>query len=100
ALVREGRVGGRELGIAVGRQVDTGEGLVVQAERERQRDRDHGIIAMIARVRRAWHDTAANLRYGVLASSSAWHVRKRLRPAKNPVGRLHRRYFFCHSAIG
>ena len=34
ALVGEGRIGGRELGVAIGRQIDRGEGLVVQAVRE------------------------------------------------------------------
>ena len=36
ALVGEGRIGGCELGIAVGRQIDRGEGLIVQRVREGQ----------------------------------------------------------------
>ena len=38
ALVGKGRVRCRELRVAVGRQIDAGEGLVVQGVGERQRD--------------------------------------------------------------
>ena len=61
ALVGEGRIRGRELRIAVGRQIDAGEALVVQGEREGQRDGGDRIIPVIADVRRAWHDAAAYL---------------------------------------
>ena len=61
ALVGEGRIGGRELRIAVGRQIDAGEALVVQGVRERQRDGGYRIIPVIADVGRAWHDAAAYL---------------------------------------
>jgi hypothetical protein len=69
ALVGEGRVGRRELGIAVGRQIDRGEALVVQGEREGQRDRGYRIIPVIADVSRAWHDAAAYLIYHVHADA-------------------------------
>src|SRR5206468_9688624 len=61
ALVGEGRIGGCELRIAVGRQIDRAEGLIVQRVREGQRDGDHLIIPVIADVGRAWHDAAADL---------------------------------------
>jgi hypothetical protein len=66
ALVSEGRIGGCELRIAVGRQIDAGEGLVVQTVREWQRDGGDRIIPVIADVRRAWHDGAPYLSYGVM----------------------------------
>ena len=66
ALVGEGRIGGHKLCIAVGRQIDRGEGLVVQAVREGQRDGGYRIIPVIADVGRAWHDGAANLTYRVM----------------------------------
>jgi hypothetical protein len=65
ALVSEGRIGGCELRIAVGRQIDVSEGLVVQRVREGQRDGGHRIIPVIADVGRAWHDAAADLIYHV-----------------------------------
>jgi len=61
ADVSEGRIGGRELRIAVGRQIDVREGLVVQRVREGQRNGGHRIIPVIADVGRAWHDAAADL---------------------------------------
>src|SRR4029077_6299612 len=61
ALVGEGRIGGRELRIAVGRQIDRGEGLIVQRVREGQRDGGDRIIPVIADVGRAWHDAAPYL---------------------------------------
>ena len=61
ALIGEGRIGGHELGIAVGRQINRSECLVVQGIREGQRDGDDCIIPMIAGVRGARHDTAADL---------------------------------------
>ena len=65
ALVGKGRIGCRELRIAVGRQVNAGEALVVQREREGQRNGGHRIIPVIADVGRAWHDAAAYLTYHV-----------------------------------
>ena len=70
ALVRKGGICCRELGITVGRQIDRGEGLVVQGVGEWQRDGDHGIIAMIAGVRRTRYDAAADLSYRVLRRAS------------------------------
>ena len=65
ALVGEGRIRRRELGIAVGRQIDRGEALVVQGVREWQGNGGNRIIPVIADVSRAWHDAAANLIYHV-----------------------------------
>jgi hypothetical protein len=69
ALVSKGRIGGCELGIAIGRQIDRGEGLVVQRVREGQRDGGHRIIPVIAYVGGAWHDAAAYLIYHVRANA-------------------------------
>ena len=66
ALVDEGRVRGRELRIAVGRQIDRGERLVVQRVREWQRDRDYRIINV--KFCCAWHDTPTNLRDHILVA--------------------------------
>ena len=65
ALVGKGRVSGRELRVAIGRQIDAGETLVVQGERERQRNGGHRIVPVIADVGRAWHDAAAYLIYHI-----------------------------------
>ena len=65
ALVGKGRIGSCELGIAVGRQINAGEALVVQGEREGQRNGGYRIIPVIADVSRAWHDATANLIYHV-----------------------------------
>jgi hypothetical protein len=65
-LVSEGRIGGCELRIAVGRQINAGEGLIVQTVREWQRDGGDRIIPVIADIGRAWHDAAADLSYGVM----------------------------------
>ena len=64
-LVGEGGIGGRELRIAVGRQIDAGETLVVQGVREGQRNGDDCIVPVIADVGGAWHDAAAYLIYHV-----------------------------------
>jgi hypothetical protein len=69
ALVGKGRIGGRELGIAIGRQIDRSEALVVQGVRERERDGGDRIIPVIADVGRAWHDAAAYLSYHVRANA-------------------------------
>jgi hypothetical protein len=67
ALVGEGRIGGDKLGIAVGRQIDAGETLVVQGERERQRNGGYRIIPVIAYIHRARHDGTSDLGYRDLA---------------------------------
>ena len=67
ASVAEGGIRSRELGIAVGRQIDRGEGLIVQGVREGQRDGDDCIIPVIAGVRRARDDHRVHdLCYGVM----------------------------------
>ena len=55
-----------ELHCAVGLHIHSRVGLVVQRIRERQRDGGRAVVAMIASVRRAWHDTAPYLRYVVM----------------------------------
>ena len=67
ALVGEGRIGGHKLRIAVGRQVNAGEGLVVQGEREGQRDGGDRIIPVIAYIHGAGHDRTGDLGYADLA---------------------------------
>jgi hypothetical protein len=69
ALVGEGRIGGHKLGIAIGRQFDRSEALVVQRVREWQRHGSYRIISVIADVGRAWHDAAAYLIYHVRANA-------------------------------
>jgi len=69
ALVGKGRIGCRELRVAVGRQINAGETLVVQGEREGQRNGGYRIIAVITDVGRAWHDAAAYLIYHVHADA-------------------------------
>ena len=69
ALVGEGRIGGCELRVAIGRQIHAGETLVVQGEREGQRNGGHRIVPVIADVGRAWHDAAAYLIYHVRANA-------------------------------
>jgi len=65
-LVGEGRIGSCELRIAVRRQINAREGLIVQTVREGQRDGGHRVISVIADIGRAGHDTAADLRYVVV----------------------------------
>ena len=69
--VSKGRVHGRELGIAVGRQIDAGESLVVQVKSEWKGDGHYLIIPVIPDVRGARHDAAANLGYNVWPKVSA-----------------------------
>jgi len=66
ALGEEDRIGGRELRITVGRQIDRAEGLVVQRVREGQRDGGDRVIPVIADVGGAWHDAASYLSYRVM----------------------------------
>ena len=72
ALVGEGRIGCHKLGIAVGRQIDRGEGLTVQGERERQRDGGYLVIPVITNVGGARHNASAYLNY---RKTCAWYRR-------------------------
>src|SRR4029450_4165344 len=65
-LVGEGSIQSGELGIAVRRQVHRVKRLVIQGVREGQCHGGYCIVPVIADVRRAWHDTAAYLSYGVM----------------------------------
>ena len=65
ASVRKPSIGGRELRVAIGRQINAGETLVVQGEREGQRNGGHRIVPVIADVGGAWHDATAYLIYHV-----------------------------------
>ena len=65
ALVGKSRVSGRELRVAIGRQIDRGEALVVQRIREGQRDGGYRVVSVIADVGGAWDDAAAELIYHV-----------------------------------
>ena len=67
ALIGEGRIRSCELRIAVGGQVDRGEGLVVQGEREGQRDGGYRIISVIAYIHGARHDRTSDFGYADLA---------------------------------
>ena len=66
ARVNPKDIRGGELGIAVGRQIDGVEGLVVHRVTEGERDGGYQVIRMVADVRRARHDTAPYLRYDVM----------------------------------
>jgi hypothetical protein len=61
-LVGEGCIRGRELRIAVRRQVHRGKHLIVQRVREGQRDRGYLIIPVVSDIRRARHNGGAYLR--------------------------------------
>ena len=67
ADVGEGRIGSHKLRIAIGRQVDRGEGLVIQGDREGQCYRGDAVVAMVADVRGAWRDCTGALNYADLA---------------------------------
>jgi len=69
ATVSKGRISGYELSVAVGRQIDRGEALIVQGVREWQGDGGYCIIPVIADVGRAWHDAATYLIEHVLADA-------------------------------
>ena len=73
-----GKVGsrGRKLGIAVGRDIDAGERLVIQGVTEWYREAGYRIVPVIAAVGRAWHDTAAYLTYDVMVCrrTTLYHV--------------------------
>ena len=68
ANVTEGGIQGRELGIAVGRQIDARVRVAIERVSERERDGGDQIIRVITYVRRACHNAAAYLLYGVLAA--------------------------------
>ena len=73
-----GKVGsrGRKLGIAIGRHIDVCVSRAISRIRERQHDVGYYIIPVIARVRCAWHDTAAYLTYDVMVCrwTTLYHV--------------------------
>jgi len=92
ALVGECRVRRCELGIAVGRQIDAREGLLVQGVRERQRDGGDRIIPVIADVRRSGHDTAPYLTDHVLTHASCRRWRRRRRWSRCSRRRWRRRW--------
>ena len=63
ARVGKGRIGRRELGIAVGGQIDARVSHATEVVREGQRDSRHRIIPVIAYVRGARHNAVADLVY-------------------------------------
>ena len=73
-----GEVGshGRELGIAVGRDIDAAERLVIQRVTEWYRETGYRIVPVIAAVCRSWHDTAPYLTYDVMVCrrTTLYHV--------------------------
>jgi hypothetical protein len=66
ANVSEGGICSRELGIAVGRQIDARVRVAIERVSEGERDGGYQIIRVIADVRRPRHDIAPYLRYGVM----------------------------------
>ena len=76
ALVGEGRVRSHELGVAVGRQIDRGEGLAVQGEWEGKRDGGYLVIPVITDVGGARHNASGYLNY---RKTRAWYRRWRRR---------------------
>ena len=83
-LVCEGRISSRKLGIAVRRHCNAVEGLVVDRVGEWQRDCGCLIIPVVPRVRRTWHDTAADLRNIVMICRRA--ALHRVLPEKAALG--------------
>ena len=65
ALVGKGRIGGCELRVAIGREINAGKALVIQRVRKWQGQGGYRIISVIADVGGAWHDAAAYLIYHV-----------------------------------
>jgi hypothetical protein len=72
ADVSEGVLRGRELGVAVGRQIDGCVSLIVEREKKGQQKVSDYVIPVVARVCRARHTTAAYLIYRVLANTRCW----------------------------
>ena len=66
ANVAKGGIRGRELGIAVGRDIDARVRLVIQRVTEWYRETGYRIVPVIAAVRRAWDNTTAYLTYDVM----------------------------------
>jgi len=83
--ISPGCIRGRELRVAVGRQINAGKALVVQGEREWQRHGGDCIICVIADVRCARDDTAGYLRYDVLPD--AWRRSRCVRWRRASCGR-------------
>jgi hypothetical protein len=85
-MISAGGVVAQELDIAVGAYVGRGKALVVQLKWERQGDRGHAIVAVVAYVIRARHEHRARcLGNGVVAvhiarsggrSSGEWSYRR------------------------
>ena len=65
-LIKEGRIRGRELGIAIGRQINARESRGIEGVREGQRDGGYLIVAVIADICGARHDIPAYLSYAVM----------------------------------
>jgi hypothetical protein len=65
-VIKEGRIRGRKLGIAIGRQINARESRGIEGIREGQRDGGYLIVPVIADVCRARHDTPAYLSYVVM----------------------------------
>jgi len=76
AVAKDARPVGK-VRLTVGVEPHLSEDLVVQGERERQRDLDHRIIPVITYIRRAWHDAAADLADRVLAARRCWRRSRR-----------------------
>ena len=66
ANVSEGSIVGHELGVAVGRHINARVTRAIEAVSEGEHYVGYYIIPVVARVCRAWHDTAPYLRYGVM----------------------------------
>ena len=80
--VSEGVLRGRELGVAVGRQIDGCVSLIVERERKGKRKVSDYVIPVVARVCRARHTTAAYLIYRVLADARCWRRTGRRRRSR------------------
>ena len=63
ALISEGGISGRKLGIAVRRQIHCVKALTIQRKIERQADERSAIIAVVASVGCPCHDAATYLNY-------------------------------------
>jgi hypothetical protein len=66
ASIKQGRIRGRKLGIAIGRQINARESRGIEGIRERQRDSGYLIVPVIADICGARHDTPAYLSYVVM----------------------------------
>lgn len=86
--VREDRRRVHKLQCAIGIHVRHRKRLVIQAIGEGQRDRRGAIVNVIARVRRAWHDTATDLRYIVVVLRRATFYRVHPREGRITIARV------------